>query len=131
MNFINKSVEELKNFASEYKTAYATADPFPSIYFDDFFNADVLKEVLSEFPDMSKNPDLKFNDVNQVKLASKGEYRFGEKTREFMHYLNSQPFLEFLTELTGIENLIPDPYYDGGGMHQILPGGMLKDSCRF
>ena len=131
MNFINKSVEELKKFGSEYKSAYATADPFPSIYFDNFFNEQVLHEVLAEFPDMTKNPDLKFNDVNQVKLASKGEYRFGEKTKEFMHYLNSQPFLEFLTELTGIENLIPDPNYDGGGMHQIPPGGMLKIHADF
>jgi len=126
MNFIPKSVEELKQFASENKTAYATADPFPSIYFDNFFNPDVLKKILTEFPDMSKNPDLKYNDANQVKLASKGEYRFGETTKEFMHFLNSQPFLEFLTELTGIDNLIPDPFYDGGGMHQIQPGGMLK-----
>jgi hypothetical protein len=131
MNFINKSVEELKNFAREYKTAYATADPFPSIYFDDFFNKDALKGVLEEFPDLSKNPDLKFNDANQIKLASKGEYRFGEKTKEFMHYLNSQPFLEFLSELTGIDNLIPDPFYDGGGCHQILPGGMLKIHADF
>jgi len=131
MNFIEKSSEELRQFASEYKTAYASADPFPSIYFDNLFNPDVLKKILTEFPDMSKNPDLKYNDANQVKLASKGEYRFGETTREFMHYLNSQPFLEFLTELTGIENLIPDPFYDGGGMHQIQPGGMLKIHADF
>lgn len=131
MNFIPKSHEELIRFASENKTAYATADPFSSIYFDDFFNADILKGILTEFPDMSKNPDLKYNDANQVKLASKGEYRFGDTTKEFMHYLNSQPFLEFLSELTGIENLIPDPFYDGGGMHQILPGGMLKIHADF
>ena len=48
MNFINKSVEELKNFASEYKSAYATADPFPSIYFDDFFNAFHLQQARAE-----------------------------------------------------------------------------------
>ena len=47
MNFIPKSVEELKGFASEYKTAYASADPFPNIYFDNFFNEDVLRKVLS------------------------------------------------------------------------------------
>jgi Rps23 Pro-64 3,4-dihydroxylase Tpa1-like proline 4-hydroxylase len=131
MNFIPKSFEELKQFASENKAAYASADPFPSIYFDNFFNPDVLHKILSEFPDMSKNPDLKYNDANQIKLASKGEYRFGETTKALMHFLNSQPFLEFLSELTGIENLIPDPFYDGGGMHQIKPGGMLKIHADF
>lgn len=131
MNFIDKSIDELKAFAHQHKDAYINADPFPNGYFDSFFIPERLDEVLSEFPDLTKNPDLKFNDPNQVKLASKGEYRFGERTREFMHYLNSQPFLEFLSILTGIENLIPDPFFDGGGCHQIQPGGMLKIHADF
>ena len=49
MKFLNKPVEELKNFACEYKTAYATADPFATIYFNDFFHKYVLKELLSEY----------------------------------------------------------------------------------
>ena len=126
MNFVNTSVGDLKAFGAAHATEYTTADPFPNIYFDNFFNPDVLHAVLEEFPDMSKKPDLQFHDPNQIKLASKGEGRFGERTKLFMHYLNSQPFLEFLTELTGIENLIPDPFFDGGGCHQIQPGGMLK-----
>lgn len=131
MRFINKSTDELKALAGEYHDKYVSADPFPSIYFDDFFNAEMLKEVLAEFPDLTKGADIKFNDPNQVKLASKGEYRFGPKTKEFMHFLNSQPFLEFLSILTGIENLIPDPFFDGGGCHQIQPGGMLKIHADF
>ena len=126
MNFINSSIGDLKAFGTENTDAYTHAAPYPNIYFDNFFNPDILHAVLDEFPDMSKKPDLQFNDPNQIKLASKGEGRFGAQTKDFMHYLNSQPFLEFLTELTGIENLIPDPYFDGGGCHQILPGGMLK-----
>lgn len=126
MNFIHSAIGDLKGMASAHADEYKKADPFPSIYFDNFFNPDVLHAVLEEFPDMSKKPDLQFHDPNQIKLASKGEGRFGERTKLFMHYLNSQPFLEFLTELTGIENLIPDPFFDGGGCHQIQPGGMLK-----
>ena len=131
MKFITQSVEEFKTFGLEKAKDYTTADPFPNIYFDNFFIPERLKEVLAEFPDLTKNADLKFNDPNQVKLASKGEYRFGEKTLEFMHFLNSQPFLEFLSGLTGIENLIPDPFFDGGGCHQIQPGGMLKIHADF
>ncbi|HXS35428.1 MAG TPA: 2OG-Fe(II) oxygenase [Flavipsychrobacter sp.] len=131
MNFINKTVDELNAFAASNSKAYATAEPFPNIYFDNLFVSEKLKEVLDEFPDLEKNPDLKFNDVNQIKLASKGEYRFEEATKLFMHYLNSQPFLEFLSILTEIGNLIPDPYFDGGGCHQILRGGMLKIHADF
>jgi hypothetical protein len=131
MVFINKTAEELKKFGEENRDAYLHADPFPSIYFDDFFNSTRLNEILEEFPDMSKNPDLKYADANQIKLASKGEARFGAHTKSFMHFMNSQPFLDFLTSLTGIENLIPDPYFDGGGCHQIKPGGMLKIHADF
>jgi hypothetical protein len=131
MKFINKSMDELMAFAEEHKGAYATANPFPYGYFDNFFNETELNEVLREFPDLKKKADIKFNDPNQIKLASKGEYRFGEKTKEFMHFLNSQPFLEFLSTLTGIENLIPDPFFDGGGCHEIQPGGMLKIHADF
>ncbi|MGV3767995.1 MAG: 2OG-Fe(II) oxygenase [Chitinophagaceae bacterium] len=131
MKFIDLSVSELHDLAKSRRADYLSAEPFPNTYFDNFFNAEKLSEVLEEFPDLSQNPDLKYNDANQIKLASKGEYRFGDKTREFMHFLNSQPFLEFLSILTGIEALIPDPYFDGGGAHQILPGGLLKIHADF
>lgn len=131
MGFVSKSVEELKSFGLQQRDQYINADPFPNMYFDNFFIPEKLKEILDEFPDLSKGSDYKFNDQNQIKLASKGEYRFGEKTKAFMHYLNSQPFLEFLSNLTGIENLIPDPFFDGGGCHQIQPGGLLKIHADF
>ena len=46
-------------------------------------------------------------------------------TRLFMYHLNSMTFLEFLGTVTGIKNLIPDPGFEGGGLHQIVRGGKL------
>jgi hypothetical protein len=46
-----------------------------------------------------------------------------------MRILNAEleaPFLDFLERLTGIEGLVPDPWFEGGGLHQIERGGMLK-----
>ncbi len=40
--------------------------------------------------------------------------------------MNSQPMLDFLSQLTGIERLVGDPYLIGGGLHQIQAGGFLK-----
>lgn len=50
---------------------------------------------------------------------------------EFLQYLNSPPVLRFLEELTGIPALVPDPYYLGGGLHQIERGGFLKIHADF
>ena len=126
MKFININSEELLQLGQQRHADYVHADPFPSGYFDNFFNEEMLNMVLDEFPDLSKKPVLQYNDPNQVKLASDKEDNFGDVTKQFMHFMNSAPFLNFLSALTGIKNLIPDPYYLGGGHHQIMPGGFLK-----
>ena len=117
--------------ARQNKDKYKNADPFPSAYFDNVFNPEVLDQVLAEFPDMEKGTDLHYNNPNENKYASRGEHRFGETSKMFAHFLNSQTFLEFLTELTGIDALIPDPYFEGGGFHQIKKGGFLKIHADF
>lgn len=126
-NILGEQYRNLAQVAEFEAERYQTAEPFPSISFKNFFNPDFLSEVLDEFPDLSKKDALKFNSHNEKKLAGKGESAFGDKTKVLMHYLNSQPFLEFLQTLTGIEEpLIGDPYFEGGGQHEIKPGGLLK-----
>lgn len=48
-----------------------------------------------------------------------------------LYHLNSSTFLDFLSKITGIENLIADSYFEGGGMHQIRRGGKLKIHADF
>jgi hypothetical protein len=128
MNFLKISIPELIELGNQKRAEYVNAAPFPNIYFDNFFNEDALNKVLAEFPEIGKaTDDIKFNTPNENKLATKGEHRLGEATKAFVHFLNSQPFLEFLQNISGIEQtLIPDPYLEGGGFHEIKPGGYLK-----
>jgi hypothetical protein len=42
-----------------------------------------------------------------------------------LYHFNSITFLEFLSNVTGIENLLPDPSFEGGGLRQIVRGGKL------
>ena len=128
---LNKNYAELIDFAKSQASSYQSADPFPSIYFDDFFNENFLSDVLSEFPELGDKSDIQYSNPNEIKLASIGEQKFGPKTKLLMHFLNSEPFLMFLSELSGITNLIADPYFEGGGCHQIKPGGMLKIHADF
>ncbi len=118
----------LKDKGRLYREAYLTNPPFPNISIDHFFNEAVLNEIIKEFPTLDKEKgDIHYINPNENKLASSGEERFGPVTKSFLHFMNSEPFLEFLQELSGIsETLIPDPYFIGGGCHQIKPGGFLK-----
>jgi Rps23 Pro-64 3,4-dihydroxylase Tpa1-like proline 4-hydroxylase len=44
---------------------------------------------------------------------------------------NSHKIVLFLEKLTGIEGMIPDPHYGGGGCHELRPGGFLKVHADF
>ena len=133
MNYLNPSIKDLRQLAKDNKKKYMSAKPFPSITFDNFFDEDFLNKVLNEFPDLSKAKNVvNFNNPNEKKLAAKGESLFGEASKLLGHYLNSEPVLEFLQELTGIEEtLMSDPYFLGGGYHEIKPGGLLKVHADF
>tara|TARA_B110000037_G_scaffold216358_1_gene275275 strand:- start:29134 stop:29964 length:831 start_codon:yes stop_codon:yes gene_type:complete len=129
---VSNKFQNLTDVSQEFKGAYANAMPFPNIYFDAFFDETILSAVLDEFPDLAEGKSLQYKSSKEKKFAGKGEELFGEKTKKLMHFLNSQPFLEFLQELTGIEEtLIPDPFYAGGGLHEIKQGGLLKVHADF
>ena len=130
---LNGKTGNLKSLANGLKKKYQNAYPFPNIVIDDFFNETLLDSVLLEFPDLSKNKGARvFNNHNEKKLAGNGEALFGDVTKRLCHFLNSQPFLEFLQELTGIrEQLLPDSYFVGGGHHELKPGGYLKIHADF
>jgi hypothetical protein len=123
---INFPDHELPELGKKYFEQYSNNSPFPNLSFEDFFNKEFLDLVLEEFPDLSSRADYKFNNQNEAKLATKGEYKLGPNAKTFIRFLNSQPFLDFLSNLTGIENLLPDPTLAGGGYHEIKPGGFLK-----
>ncbi len=122
------SERELIELGSNMHHKYKNNPPFPNIVLDDFFDEKQLLKVLSEFPSLGKKrEDIFYSNPNESKYASNGIYRFGSVTRSFVSFLNSQPFLEFLQNLTGIkETLVPDPYFQGGGFHEIKQGGYLK-----
>ena len=107
------------------RESYLSAKPFPHIVFDDFLAPALLDDVLQEFPKPDQIRWQRFDNAREIKLASAAEAAFGPVTRLLLYHLNSMTFLEFLSEVTGISNLIPDPSFDGGGLHQIVRGGKL------
>ncbi len=125
---LNSSNTNLQDLGTLLASKYQTNKPYPSIYIDDFFDENILEKVLEEFPKVDQLKDkIYYANPNEDKYATKGEYSFGPQTKKLVHFLNSQPFLEFLQKITGIEEtLIPDPYFEGGGFHEIKPGGFLK-----
>lgn len=125
---LNKKHSNLQELGKELGPVYQNNPPFPNIYLDEFFDETFLSSVLDEFPDLEKAVDkIHYKNPNENKLASNGRDSFKENTKKLVDYLNSETFMAFLQEMTGIkEPLIADPQYEGGGFHEIKKGGFLK-----
>lgn len=120
-----------RQLGQERSSAYASADPFPHAVIDDFLPVEMCEELLAEFPSAEQIEWLRFDKHHSKKLATRGDNQFGAATRQVMHQFSSAACLTFLEALTGIAGLMPDPYFEGGGLHQIEPGGFLKIHADF
>lgn len=106
---------------------YTSGDPFPHIVLDGLFEDAALEQVLAEFPKPDEMRWMRFDSPTEKKLGYYHEHSTISPTvRAFLDAMNGFEMLLFLEALTGIEGLIPDPYFGGGGVHQIEPGGFLK-----
>ena len=135
--FINlQGKQSLQEIAQEKKQEFLAADPFPHIVIDNLISDEFLRRCAAEFPDLSKNEKaIRHSGRTDEKLASPRGNDFQSKSiYELLSFLNSSEFIDFLQELTSVEEpLIPDPHFIGGGLHQIRNGGFLKihvDFCR-
>ena len=130
--FINKNYSNLKKVADENSSNYLHAKPFPSIIFDNFFEEEILNEILNDFPSNIKDIGNEFNNKAEKKLSLNSAEKLSLKTNNFINFLNSEPFVKFLNELTGIkETLITDPYLVGGGLHELKDEGFLNIHADF
>ena len=113
-------IELGRSLASQYQNA----EPFPHIVLDDFLDSNVLKTVLADFPS-SENKAFFDRDQERLKFQYQPHEVSSGLVRNLFAELNSQAFLTFLEEMTGMEGLIPDPYFEGGGLHETKRGGHL------
>lgn len=77
---------------------YITNLPFPHIEIKDFIKKDLLKKVVSEFPDLEKEKKgvNRFNDQNQIKFGSEGSYLLSNSAVFLNSYLQSDLMLKWL-----------------------------------
>lgn len=127
---------EINVAAKALRATYNNAAEFPHIVFNDFVNKTILDDVAREALHIVKDEDVETRDWRMGKTDYhssqylKRGIRELEKMPYYMNllcrYFNSDEFIEFMRDLTGIEDLVPDPGYEGGGFHVTYPGGLLN-----
>jgi len=122
---------KLNAIAMEKSEAYKAAAPFPHVVIDEFADDRKLHHILQDFPKPGDLQWWSYDNKFEKKLAFDKVHELPYSIKYILCEMNSAPFLQFLEKLTGIEKLIPDPYYRGGGLHQIPPGGKLDVHADF
>lgn len=117
--------EKLHKIGDDFHDQYVNADPFPHIKFDHFLPFDVAKLAHDSFPHEDELDFYKYDNPLEKKLAFDQVSKLPRPIFDLLSAMNQSPFLLFLEKLTGIEGLIPDPYYRGGGIHSSQRGGKL------
>ena len=123
--------KNLQDNLSAWKEEYNSAKPFNHIVIDELFDASMLSDAVTEFPDSKE-----FRSRDWSRFAAKSEnLKAGlngpgllqlPKVYKALSCLNSDEFMSFLRELLDIPSLQKDDTYRGGGLHEISPGGHLS-----
>jgi hypothetical protein len=118
--------KKARAFGEELSEKYCFAEPFPHIVIDNFLPLPFIEEILSLFP-TEKLADDRFYENGYTGLHKRQVLPESceQKVRSIFHFFNSAPVLQFLEGLTTIDSLIGDPYFSGGGFHEIFKGGKL------
>jgi Rps23 Pro-64 3,4-dihydroxylase Tpa1-like proline 4-hydroxylase len=112
---------------------FQSASPFRHFVIDDFVDADTIATINDEFADVAARRERwqQFESGAEIKFALADVTEMGPTTAAVLSAFNSQPFVGFIEQVTGIDGIITDPGFVGGGMHEIASGGFLKIHADF
>lgn len=123
--------QDIGKRVAELRSGFVAAQPYPHVVIDDFLDADFLQDLLAAFPAFERGNAIGDDGeaggkstVDRIKALGPAYARLDEVIR-------SAGFLAWLGEVTGIDNLLYDPWYLGGGTHENRNGMSLDAHVDF
>jgi 2OG-Fe(II) oxygenase superfamily len=112
--------------SSPLSRQYAQNRPYPHILLRDFLEPEIAVAMAKEFPQPTTDAWTQYKHANENKLGMPKREFFPPLLRGVVDELNTPEFVAWVSEVTGIPNLMADPMLEGGGLHQSGPGGYLN-----
>lgn len=119
-----------KDKGLELREEYLAAEPFPHIAIDDFLPPAILDRCLAEFPAPTAAAESYDRSQERLKRSYSPDV-LPPFSRQLFYAFNSRPFIQVVENITGIKGLLPDPFFLGGGLHEIATGGHLSVHADF
>lgn len=124
LNFLKKDLKSDQG-------SFSAASPYAHIVKDNFLISSEAKKALDNFPTVQDQGWIHYIHFNEKKHGLNKIELLPPFFQELIQELNSIDFVDYLSELTGIPNLISDPQLEGGGLHQSNAGGFLNIHADF
>jgi hypothetical protein len=105
---------------------YRENTPCRHILLKDFLDPEIAAAMEREFPRSASDAWTQYKHANENKAGMHKRELFPATIGTVTDELNSPEFVAWVSELTGIPNLMADPMLEGGGLHQSGPGGYLN-----
>jgi hypothetical protein len=122
---------KIRDKGLDLRKTYLTGQPFPHIAIDNFLPEAVLDRCLGEFPTGAAAVVDAFDRTQERSKRGFNPDLLQPFSRHLFYAFNSRPFIRILENISGIQGLIPDPYFEGGGYHEIQQGGHLSVHADF
>lgn len=117
--------------ADAIRERFAAAAPFPHVVLDDFLQPDVALKLAEEFPPFEKGNFIGDDGKPGRKSTLARINGLGASYRALDAAIQSSDFLQFMSRVTGVEDLLYDPFYLGGGTHENVNGSALDPHIDF
>ena len=108
------------------KEQYQNNNVINYLVVDDFLETSFAQLVATEHRDVSQHSWIEYSHYNQKKFGVTDVSLMGLNTRNLIEELSSAPFMSWLCDVTGFNDLVFDYDLDRGGLHRIERGGFLK-----
>ena len=116
--------------ASDLHEEFRRATPFPHVVMDDFLEPDLCRRLADGFP--TYDEERFRNEWGELgKAWHENVPAMGPAFAELDRGLRSHEFLDLLSRISGIPDLVFDPHYFGGGTHENLHGMELDPHIDF
>jgi Rps23 Pro-64 3,4-dihydroxylase Tpa1-like proline 4-hydroxylase len=113
------------------RTQFQSAFPFRHLVIDNFLSKDFADALLAQFPDFergnARNEDGSLGGKSTVERIRE----LGPAFAQLDDLIQSRGFLDLVGQVTGIDNLLYDPWYFGGGTHENRHGQDLDAHIDF
>lgn len=117
--------------AADHRASFTSAAPFPHVVIDDFLAPAFAGELLASFPAFERGNSVGDDGTPGGKSTLDRIRGIGPAYQRLDDAIQSPEFLRAVGDLTGIEGLIYDPWYLGGGTHENRDGMALDPHVDF